>query len=108
MDLGAAERLLDLTLLDTWNVVERIRVDDGISGASRSACYRAVSRNGAPAFIKAFDFRRAELTEDTDQLERMVREFNHEKNVHFYCRDLGISRVTRIFDAGRIIVDGVA
>ncbi len=103
---GAAERLVGLTLLDTWTVQQRIRHDDGISGTSRSACYRAVSPKGITAFVKAFDFRRQELGGDTDSLERMVREYNFERNVHFFCRDEGVNRITCIYGAGKIIVEG--
>jgi len=103
---GPAERLIGQTLLDAWYVEARIRIDDGISGASRSACYRARSPSGQPAFVKAFDFRREELAGDTDSLEMMVREFNYERNVHIFCRDSGINRVTRIYGAGKINVNG--
>lgn len=103
---GAAECLAGLTLLDKWEVQQRIRHDDGLSGSSRSSCYRASAINGDLAFIKAFDFRRQELGGDTDLLERMVREYNYERNVHYFCRDQGVSRVTRIFGAGKVIVGG--
>ena len=103
---GAAERLVGLTLLSTWEVIERIRHDDGLSGSSRSACYKAVSPSGCFAFVKAFDFRHEELGGDTDSLEKMVREYNYEKNVHLFCADQGISRVTRILGADKIIVAG--
>lgn len=105
---GAAERLIDLTLLDVWKVQERIRHDDGLSGSSRSACYRAVSPKGDFAFVKAFDFRRQELGGDTDALEQMVREYNYERNVHYFCNERGVSRVTRIYGAGKVLVDGEA
>src|SRR5437879_13008957 len=94
---GAAERLMGVTLLDTWKIQERVRHDYGVSGSSRSACYRAVSPNGDFAFVKAFDFRREELAGNTDLLERMVREYNHERDVHYYCRDKGVSRIARIY-----------
>jgi serine/threonine protein kinase len=105
---GAAERLTGLVLLDTWTVQQRIRQDDGISGSSRSACYRAISPKRDLAFVKAFDFRQQELGGDIDALERMVREYTHERNVHFFCRDQGVNRIARIYDAGKIIVDGAA
>ena len=105
---GAAEKLVGETLLDVWLVKQRIRHDDGLSGSSRSACYRAVSPKGEIAFVKAFDFRRQEMEGDTDFLEKMVREYNYERNVHYFCRDQGVSRVTRIYGAGKIIVDGEA
>ncbi|MDP1997159.1 MAG: hypothetical protein Q8J90_08155 [Gallionella sp.] len=105
---GAAERLVGLTLLDAWEVQERIRHDDGMSGSSRSACYRAVSPKGDFAFVKAFDFRRQELGGDTDALELMVREYNYEKKVHYFCLDKGVSRVTRIYGADKILIDGEA
>lgn len=105
---GAAERLINLTLLDIWKIQQRIRHDDGMTGSSRSACYRAVSPTGDIAFVKAFDFRRQELGGDTDLLERMVREYNYERNVHYFCRERQVSRVTRIYGAGKVIVDGEA
>lgn len=102
---GAAERLLGISLLDQWKVAERIRHDDGLSGSSRSACYRAVSSDGRLGFVKAFDFRQEEMSGDTDSLEKMVREYNYERNVHIFCRDQGVNRVTRIYGAGRVQVD---
>jgi hypothetical protein len=104
---GAAEKLVGLTLLNTWRVFERIRYDDGLSGSSRSACYKAISPSGCFSFVKAFDFRHEELGGDTDSLEKMVREYNYEKNVHIFCADQGVSRVTRIIGADKIVVEGV-
>jgi serine/threonine protein kinase len=105
---GSAEKLVGEVLLDKWEVVKRIRHDDGISGSTRSACYQAQSSAGELAFIKAFDFRREELAGDTEHLERMVREFNYEKNAHIYCVENKITRVTRIFGADKIIISGEA
>lgn len=102
---GAAELLVGVTLLDEWQVEERIRYDDGISGSTRSACYRAKSADGRNAFIKAFDFRYHELAGDTDALEHMVREYNYERNVHYFCLESKLSRVTRIYGAGKIVVN---
>jgi serine/threonine protein kinase len=102
---GAAELLVGSVLLDKWEVLERIRHDDDISGSTRSACYKAKSNEGTIAFVKAFDFRREELAGDTDALEKMVREYNYERNVHVFCRDSGVSRVTRIYAAGKTIID---
>jgi serine/threonine protein kinase len=100
---GPAERLLGLILGERWIINERISRDAGDTGQSRSACYRAVSREGLPAFVKAFDFRQDDRSGDTDRLERNVREFNHERKVHEYCNKL--SRVTRIHDSGSVLVD---
>ena len=36
----------------------------------------------------------------------MVREFNYEKNIHNYCVDQNINRITRIYAADKITVDG--
>jgi len=103
---GAAEQLVGLTLLDEWNVQVRIRHDDGLTGSSRSACYRAASQKGQKAFVKAFDFRRLELHGDTDLLERAVREYNYERDVHYFCVEQGVSRITQIYAAGKIVVGG--
>jgi len=101
---GPAEKLQGLVLSGEWIVVERLVRDVGDVGQSRSACYRAVSRTGGiSAFVKAFDFRFDDQLGDTNRLERNVREFNHEKNVHEHCRDL--TRVTRIYGHGHVIVD---
>lgn len=102
--LGAAERLVGTTLLDTWLVVEAIQRDPGISGGSRSCCYRARDQNGRSAFVKAFDFRRDEREHDIDFLDRCVRSFKHERDVHLYCRDRRLTRVTRIYGADRVLV----
>ena len=101
---GAAEHLLGEVLLDSWTVVERIKRDAGHSGQSRSCCYKATNKEGRIAFVKAFDFRNEELRGDTQLLEDMVREFNHEKRVHEYCRDEKLARVTQIYGAGRVVV----
>lgn len=102
---SAAEKLLGLTLLDTWQIKHRIRHDDGLSGGSRSACYRAINSKGDIAFVKAFDFRWEDLEGDTDALEKMVREYNYEKNVHFFCREQKLTRITKILGAGNIRIE---
>jgi serine/threonine protein kinase len=107
-DKGAAAALEGLTLLGKWNVQQRVRNDDGMTGGSRSACYRATNQNGDIAFVKAFDFRWQDLAGNTDLLEKMVREYNYEKNVHHLCRDHGVTRVTRIIDSGTITIKGEA
>ena len=58
--------------------------------------------------MKAFDFRQEELIGDTNRLEHMVREYNHERNMHYFCKDQGINRVTRIYGDGKIVIDGDA
>lgn len=100
--IGAAERLVGTTLLGKWKVLERIQRDPGITGQSRSVCYRAEDGGGRQAFVKAFDFRREERERDTDFLERAVREYNHERNIHLYCRDRKLSRVTQIIGSGDV------
>lgn len=102
---GAAEELKDRTLLNDWHVQHRISYDEGMTGGSRSACYRAINSKGEFAFVKAFDFRREELEGDTESLEKMVREFNYEKNVHLFCRDQQLSRITKILGSGNIRVN---
>lgn len=106
LPIGPAEKLEGLVLNESWVVTERLRRDPGDTGQSRSSCYRAISRDGVEAFVKAFDFRQDDLAGDTARLERNVREFNHEKNLHEYCNQL--RRVTRIFDHGKIVVDDQA
>lgn len=103
---GAASALTGLTLLEKWKVEQRVRVDDGATGGSRSACYRARGPRGEIAFVKAFDFRWQESKGDTTALEKVVREFNYERDVHYLCRDHRLSRVTQIIDAGQTMVGG--
>ena len=102
--VSPAEKLVGITLLDNWHVQERIRHNDGLSGSTRSTCYRAKSTKGEYAFVKAFDFPAAAV--DTDTLEKMVREYNYERDVHYFCSDSNIKRVTRIYGANRITIDG--
>ncbi|MGD9583294.1 MAG: hypothetical protein AB7V26_06445 [Lysobacterales bacterium] len=99
---GPAERLVGLVLNDNWMVHERLARDGGDTGQSRSSCYRAVSRDGQAAFVKAFDFRQDDRSGDTERLERNVREFNHERKILEHCKHL--SRVTRIHDSGTVTV----
>ena len=85
---------------------ERIRHDHGMTGASRSACYRARAECRRFCFlvVKAFDFRHRSTPDNTDRLgKKMVREFNYEKNIHNYCIDQHINRVTRIYAADKIL-----
>lgn len=103
-DSSRAEGLVGLTLNDQWIVVKKISRRSDDTGGSRSVCYQAVTPNGHTAFVKAFDFRLDEDAGDTKKLERSVREFNHEKDLHEYYRDL--NRVTQIYDHGKIKVDG--
>lgn len=99
---GPAERLVGEALNGKWIVHERLTRDAGDTGQSRSSCYRAVSRDGQVAFVKAFDFRQDDRSGDTERLERNVREFNHERKIHEHCNHL--SRVTRIYDFGHVMV----
>lgn len=103
---GPAERLVGLVLNEKWIVHERLTRDPGDTGQSRSSCYRGVSLEGRAVFVKAFDFRQDDRSGDTRRLERNVREYNHEKDIHEYCNNL--SRVTRIYDHGTVPVDGEA
>jgi serine/threonine protein kinase len=103
---GAAEKLLGFLLLDRWTVVDRIARDPGPDGESRTSCYRAVDPKGMQAFVKAFDFRHEDRTRSTEQLSDMLLEYNHEKRIHHYCADRRLTRVTRIYGAGDISVDG--
>lgn len=99
--ISRAGRLSNLVLNDRWIVIEQLSRNNDETGGSRSVCYRAVSTEGQPAFIKAFDFH---LDADTKKLQRNVSEFNHEKDLHEYC--LRLNRVTQIYDHGRVQVDG--
>jgi serine/threonine protein kinase len=103
---GAAEQLLGFLLLDRWTVVDRIARDPGPDGESRTSCYRAVDAAGQQAFVKAFDFRHEDRTRTTEQLSDMLLEYNHEKRIHHYCADKRLTRVTRIYGAGDIAVNG--
>lgn len=106
--LNGAEALVGITLHDRWLVTQRLRNDPGVTGQSRSSCYKAVDTRDdrRSAFVKAFDFKHEEATTDTDSLERMLREYNHERNVHLMCRDDGLSRITQIYDSGKTSVNG--
>lgn len=107
-DEGPAEQLLGMTLAGKWKVIDRIRRDTVRSGEPRSSCYRAISSDGEDAFIKAFDFRQADIDTDPKSLENMLREFNHERDVHELCREKRLTRVTRIHDASKVVVNGHA
>jgi len=104
--LGPAELLVGQVLNDKWIVHERLARDGGDTGGSRSACYRATSRDGLPAFVKAYDFRRDDIGGDTEKLQRILSEFNNERRIHEHCRDRRLSRVTRIYDHGVIEIAG--
>lgn len=105
---GPADKLLGLTLLGEWEVVERVTRNAIRSGEPRSSCYRAVNAEGAQAFVKAFDFWHEDVDGDPLSLERMVREFNHERKIHEICREKKLSRVTKILDAAKVVVEGFA
>ena len=105
---GPAESLLGLKLLGKWRVVERIRRDSIRSGEPRSSCYRAICDEGEEVFVKAFDFRQADIDTDPKALECMIREFNHEREVLDLCRNKKLARVTRIHEASKVIVAGHA
>jgi serine/threonine protein kinase len=99
-----AEKLVGLALNQRWVVLEQISIKADGYGGTRAVCYRAVNTEGAVAFVKAFDFRFDDDSGDTRKLERNVSEFNHEKDLHERCKQL--QRVTRIYDHGKIAVDG--
>lgn len=105
---GPADKLVGLTLLEEWEVTDRIRRNTVRSGEPRTSCYRAENSKGDQAFVKAFDFWYEDVAGDPMSLERMVREFNHEHNVHQMCKDKRLARVTRIYNAGKVLVDGYA
>ncbi len=107
-DDGPAELLVGETLSGKWEVERRLRRDYDATGETRSCGYKAISNDGKKedAFVKAFDFHKAEFEGDTDALERMVREYNYERDVHKLTTDKKLTRVTRFIDAGKITVDG--
>ena len=99
---GPAEQLVGELLNGKWLVHERLTRDHGDTGQSRSACYRAVAKDGRIVFVKAFDFRQDDKSGDTELLERNVREFNHDRKIHEYCNKL--RRVTQILDSGTVAI----
>ena len=107
--LGPAERLEGVVLSGKWCVQQQLRRDYGATGETRSCGYLAHSIDTKQlAFVKAFDFHRAELEGDTDHLEMMVREFNYERDVHKLVGSSRLSRVTRFYEAGKINIGGEA
>ena len=105
--LGPAERLEGVVLSGKWCVQQQLRRDYGATGETRSCGYLAHSIDTKQlAFVKAFDFHRAELEGDTDHLEMMVREFNYERDVHKLVGSSRLSRVTRFYEAGKINIAG--
>jgi serine/threonine protein kinase len=103
---GGADQLVGVVLPGDWFVRERVIRDEGPSEQARSSCYVATNPAGEYAFVKAYDFRHEEVHRDTERLEYMVREFNNERRVHQYCKDEKLSRVTRIFDSGDLVLGG--
>lgn len=102
---GPAEKLVGLTLLNTWTVEQKIQHDPGDEGQARSSFYKARSQDGRAAFVKAFDFRHEDLHGDIDRLEQMVSEFANERRVHELCKKHQLSRVTTIYGSGKVTVD---
>lgn len=97
---SAAENLSGRTIAGRWFVEKRLHRHPDLSGGTKSICYRARSADGQPHFLKVFDFQEKIRTGTTEDLERLVREYNHERKVHIHCADRRLGRVTEIRDAG--------
>ena len=94
-----AERLEGLVLDNGWVVGERRNPNATDTGGYCSVCYFCESKNGKPAFLKAFDFSKAFSRGDAAQtIQEIATEFNFEKNILDICKSL--SRVITVLDAG--------
>jgi serine/threonine protein kinase len=103
---GPAEKLVGLTLLDSWVVIEKVAFDKGDTGRSRSCCYMAVDDDRRQAFVKAFNFEILDLAGETEELQKQLAEYHNERKIHEHCSNL--RRVTRIYGHGHKVIDGKA
>lgn len=97
-----SERLEGRYLKDGWRVIERVPVQEGMTGSNFSIGYRAEQSGGRGGFVKVLDISKAmSSTEDPARLlEELTTAFNFERNLLQECS--GLSRVVSALSEGAV------
>lgn len=103
---ASATNLTGVTLDGSWVVGERINHNPSHTGGAYSICYK-VEKDGNKYFLKAYNLE-AYLKGDEDpvnrfnEMTRMIKQYEYEKNLSEFCRNQGVSKVECIIDSGQI------
>jgi serine/threonine protein kinase len=80
-----------------WRIGEQVTFPPEHTGGNFSNCY-LVSKGGETAFLKALDIERFDVSE----LLWNLSGFQYESELADHCASAGLSRVTRLIEAGKI------
>lgn len=84
-----SERLENHTLDGGWTVLEKIHLEEGMTGSNFSIGYMARKNDGREGFVKVLNISRASLTPDPARaLEKLTTAFNFERDVVSDCKDM--------------------
>lgn len=103
--MSAAKQLAGLTVGNGWKVSRHLARDPNGTGGVFSESYEV--HNGARrGFLKAFDFSGAfaPAVDTTREIERLVKSYNHEKEILQHCEIRGLSNVVIAIDSGHVQV----
>lgn len=106
--MNPAEQLKGKVLAGGWQVESQLSLTEAQERRACTVCYSGKGPAGQEVFVKAVDFRHADLDGDTEWLGRMVGQFNNEKAIAALCAEESLSRVIRLLDFGKIEVGGSA
>lgn len=100
-----SHRLVGLTLIDEWKVVEKITKGDEQTGGQFSVGYIA-ERDGKSVFVKALDLSLAQKFGDFAQgLAHLTNLFVFERGMLEFCKESKMRRVVRALGEGTVEVD---
>lgn len=97
----ASEHLVG-EVIDGWTVVERTKSFAGATGGAFSNSY-LVHKDGVNAFLKAMDLHSV-IAKGLKEAERVIRQYNFEKELLTLCRDKNLSKIVKLLADGEYIV----
>lgn len=90
---------------DGWTLESLVKKQSYQTGSCFSVGYLVKHQDGRSGFLKALDFSRAKMANDTMlELESMTRTYNFEKNVLALCRGANLDRVVTAISDGSLKV----
>lgn len=96
-----SENLVGRRLKDGWKVIEKVAVEEGMTGANFSIGYKAKQDSGREGFVKVLDISKASSEEDpARRLEEITTAFNFERDILQECRSM--SRVVSALSEGTV------
>lgn len=100
--MSAASEYLEGEIIDGWTVEERIKSYPGATGGYFSNSY-IVTKDGEKAFLKAMDLHGA-IIKGLNEIQRVVTQYNFEKNLLTLCREKNLSKIVRLITDGEYII----